>query len=221
MADQVLNFNEPGEGNRGALLIRRISWAAIFSGVLVALAVEVLFVCFGLFIGFRMHPGMGARLWSVLWYFIGAFFSLMAGGWVAGYLGGNPRTGKAHGIVTWSLATVASFAVLSMFSWGLLTQGLGMVKTAAVVGAQAAQAAPMANREMTPGEAARAQAEASQAFSQTLNQAQQLGPSMAQAAGYNISTAALMLLIGLIIGACGALIGGARGAHGVISTRAV
>jgi hypothetical protein len=195
-------------------VLKQISWAAVFSGVLVALAVAVVFLCFGLFVGFRMHPGGGMRAWSVIWYFIGCFFSLLIGGWVASHLAGNPRTGKSHGIVTWGLTTVTAFAFLSLCSWGVLTQSLGVVKTAAVAGAEAA---PLANRLVPPNEAERAQTEAGQA----LNQAQQQAPSIAQGIGYNISSVALLLWIGLLIAACGAVIGGAKGAPRLIPPRTV
>ncbi len=214
MADQVLNYNPPDEGGRGTIVLKQISWAAVFSGLFVALAVAVLFLCFGMFVGFRMHPGGGMRAWTVIWYFIGSFVSLYIGAWVASHLAGNPRTGRSHGIVTWGLATVAAFGFLSLVSWGVLTQSLGVVKTAAVAGAEAA---PLANRMVPPNEAERAQSEAGQA----LSQAQQQAPSIAQGIGYNISAVALMLFIGLLIAACGALVGGAKGAPRLIPPRTV
>ena len=36
---------------------KRISWAAVFGGTLIALATELLFAAFGLFIGFTMSGG--------------------------------------------------------------------------------------------------------------------------------------------------------------------
>lgn len=203
MADEVIGYNGPADGGRGFLVVKQISWAAVFAGVLVALAVEVLFLSFGMFIGFRMTPG-GAGLWSTIWYFVGAFFSLMAGGWVAGRLGGNPAHGKAHGIVTWGLATVATFLFLTTLSWGVVSQTVGLVKTAAVA---TASAAPTANR-MAPNEADRMQDEAAA----TINQAQRNAPYVAQSIGKDISNAALKLWIGFMIAACGALVGGAIGA---------
>lgn len=204
MADQVINYNAPPAGNRGFLVMKQISWAAVFAGVLVALAVEVLFLSFGMFIGFRMTPG-GASVWSTIWYFIGAFFSLMAGGWVAGRLGGNPEHGKVHGIVTWGLATVTTFVFLTTLSWGVVSQSVGLVRTAALA---TAQAAPTANRMVTPNEADRLQEEANTA----INQAQQQAPFYAQWLGHDISNVALKLWIGFMIAACGALVGGAMGA---------
>ena len=201
MSDQVINYNDPAE-NRGMLVMRQISWAAVFAGVLVALAVEVLFLSFGLFIGFRIGPG-GAGVWGTIWYFIGAFFSLMAGGWVAGRLSGNPAHGKVHGIVTWGLATVTTFAFLTALSWGVVTQSMGLVKTAALASASV----PTANRMVpntAPNEADRVQEESNSTPTQAQQQSQRLGT--------DLSNAALRLWIGCLIAACGAILGGAKGA---------
>jgi hypothetical protein len=203
MADQVINYNTAAPGNRGFLVMKQISWAAVFAGVLVALGVEVLFLSFGMFIGFRMTPG-GASVWSAIWFFIGCFFSLMAGGWVAGRLGANPVHGKVHGIVTWGLTTVTTFAFLTSLSWGVVTQSLGLVRTAALA---TASAAPTANR-IAPNEADRLQDDAQAA----INRAQQNAPYMAEHVGHDVSNVALLLWIGFMVGACGSLVGGAIGA---------
>jgi len=204
MADQVINYNTPAPGNRGFLVIKQISWAAVFAGVLVALAVEVLFVSFGLFIGFRLSPGPAA-VWSTIWYFVGAFFSLMAGGWVAGRLGGNPEHGKVHGIVTWGLATVTTFVFLTTLSWGVISQSLGVVRATAM----AAATAPATANRMVPGEEQRMLREEAAG---ALTQAQQQAPYIAQRIAHNISNAALGMWVGFMIAACGAIVGGAMGA---------
>lgn len=92
---------------------RRISWAAVFSGTLVALAIELLFAAFGLFIGFTMSGGGGGGIsaWSEAWYFVTAFVALFVGGWVAARSAGNPYGGgRTHAAVTWGLTTMSTFA---------------------------------------------------------------------------------------------------------------
>ena len=214
MADQVFNYNIPAEGNRGFLVMKQISWAAVFAGVLVALGVGVLFLSFGIFIGFRIGPGTGAGIWSAIWYFLGWFFSLLAGGWVAGRLGAKPLQGKLHGIVTWGLTTVTTFAFLLMLSWGVVNQSLGLVKTAALA---TAAAAPAAADRIAPNQANRMQEEANSA----LGRAQQQAPFVARTLGHDISNLALLLWIGFLIGACGSLLGGARGASRSVTPHAV
>jgi hypothetical protein len=204
MADQVINYNVPADGGRGFLAMRQISWAAVFAGVLVALGVEFLFLTFGLFIGFRIGPG-GAGVWSATWYFVSCFFSLLAGGWVAGRLAANPANGRLHGIVTWGLTTVTTSMFLTALSWGIVNQSLGLVKTAALA---TASAAPTAANRIAPNEANRMQEEANAA----LSRAQQQAPFVAQSLGHDISNLALLLWIGSMIAACGSLVGGAIGA---------
>jgi hypothetical protein len=90
---------------------KRISWPAVFSGTLVALATELLFACFGLFIGFTMSGGGGISAWSEAWYFVTAFVALFAGAWVAARLAENTYgSGPMHGAVTWGLTTTSTVA---------------------------------------------------------------------------------------------------------------
>jgi hypothetical protein len=203
MADEVIHYNVPAQGTRpDLLLMKQISWAAIFAGVLVALAVEVLFLSFGFFVGFRLSPH-GASLWSAIWYWAGCFCSLLAGGWVAARLAGNPQHGRVHGIVTWGLATVLTFIFLTFMSWGVVSQTLGIVRTAALTTAAEVAAA---NR-LAPNDADRLMNQADAAATQ----AQRRSPYLAQAVERDISNAALVLWIGFVIAACGAIVGGVVG----------
>ncbi len=209
MGDQVITNRTPGEVYPPAagdvVLIKRISWPAIFSGVLVALATELLFLAFGLFIGFKLSSPGGINAWSTIWYFITCFFSLLFGGWVASRLSGNMQHGALHGIVVWGLATVATFAFGLWLSWGVVTQGLGLVKTAAVT---TAAVAPSTMHNVTPNEADRMATEANRAA----NQAEQQAPSLAATAAHDVSTVSLRIWIGILIAICGAMLGGAIGA---------
>jgi hypothetical protein len=93
------------------VLARRVSWAAVFGGTLVALATELLFAAFGLFIGFTMSGGGGISAWSQAWYFVTAFVALFLGAWVAARMAENTyASGRMHGAVTWGLTTISTFA---------------------------------------------------------------------------------------------------------------
>ncbi|HUB34559.1 MAG TPA: hypothetical protein VMA31_16090 [Bryobacteraceae bacterium] len=221
MADQVIDVNPPSVGRR-EVFIKSISWAAVFSGALVALAVEVLFLTFGSFIGFRMSPGTEANAWSVAWTFFGAFISFFIGGWVAGSLGGNPATGRAHGLVTWGLATVATFVFVAIVSWGLLSQTVGVVKTAALAASNiaTANAAPTSGA-IAPGNRARAGSAnrvLEQQANQAINQAQEAWPYQARVLANKVSNFSLFIWIAFMIAVLGALVGGAAGAPKVIPT---
>lgn len=103
----ILEVNEPP--------YRRVSWGAIFAGVVVAVAIQIMLGLLGLGIGLtQIDPaseenplsglGSGAAIWSILTILIALFI----GGWIAGRLAGVPRktTGTLHGLVVWGLATI-------------------------------------------------------------------------------------------------------------------
>jgi hypothetical protein len=96
----------------------RVWWGAIFSGALVALAMELVFLTFGLFIGFQMSGG-GAHAWSEVWYFVTLFCSLFIGSWVTARLLGNPGRGNGmlHGFVVWALTMFTTAAIAAMLMW--------------------------------------------------------------------------------------------------------
>jgi hypothetical protein len=206
MSDQVITHDIPVSERRwtGSLPIKPISWAAIFAGVLVALGVGMLFLTFGLFIGFRLSPA-NASMWTSIWYWICCFFSLLAGGYVAGRLSGNREAGRTHGLVTWGVTTAATSAFLAFLTWGLLSQAAGFAKTAALA---TATAAPSAER-MSRSQADRLQEQLNTA----MGQAQMQAPQVAKEVAHNISNASLMLWIGFIISVLGATAGGAMGAR--------
>ncbi len=217
MADQVIDLNPPSGGRR-EVLIKRISWAAIFSGVLVALGVEVLFLTFGSFIGFRMSPGTEAGVWSIVWTFFGAFISFFVGGWVAGYLGGNPATGRAHGLVTWALATVTTFMFVAVVSWGVMSQTMGVVRTAALAASNVASgaAAPANGTAGAMAHHNEANRMMEEQANQAVNEAQAAWPSTARALADKVSNFSLFIWIAFMIAVAGAVLGGAKGAPKLI-----
>jgi hypothetical protein len=79
-------------------LILRISWAAIFAGLIVALGVELLLSLLGIGIGASMiHAVNGTSasassigIGSGIWFLVSTLIALFSGGWVAGRLAGMP-----------------------------------------------------------------------------------------------------------------------------------
>ncbi len=129
------------------VLWKRVSWPAIFGGTLVALATELLFVTFGVFIGFLIANPGGIETWSEIWYLTTCFISLLIGGWVAGRTAavGSPRV---HGAVTWGLTTLATFLIALWMFWGVVSASLTAVRTTvAATNNAAASAAPVAAAE--------------------------------------------------------------------------
>lgn len=108
---------------------RRISWAAIFGGVILAVTVEFLFSLLGAGVGLATIDtntgnspeastfGIGAGLWWIITDCI----ALAAGGYVAAWLAGIEVRfdGVLHGLVTWGIATLVTL-------W-LLTSAIGSI----------------------------------------------------------------------------------------------
>lgn len=126
--------------------LRRISWAAIFAGLIITLVAQVVLSVLGLSIGASainpltdQNPGETVGIGAAIWLVISSIISLFLGGWVAGRMAGFPREGGLHGLVTWGAATLMTILLLSSAVGGLLS-GAGKL---------AGQAMPMANQAMS------------------------------------------------------------------------
>ena len=103
--------------------IRRISWAAIIAGLVVALAIELVLSLLGVGIGastIHVVNGTSASAGSIgigsgIWFLLSTLIALFGGGWVAGRLAGMPRPidGTLHGVIAWSLTSLVT--VVSTF----------------------------------------------------------------------------------------------------------
>ncbi len=101
---------------------RRISWGAIFGGVIVVLAVQLLLSMLGIGIGLSLieptqgnspeagNFGIGAGVWWGVSYLI----SLFIGGYVAARLAGRLVSwdGALHGILIWAFTLLVTFYLL-------------------------------------------------------------------------------------------------------------
>jgi len=178
----------------------RLSWSAVWAGVMIALGMEILFTVFGLSIGFGMYdfraanPWSGISVWSTIWYFVTIGWSMFFGAWCAARLSGDPirESGMLHGITVWGLATVATIIVVALGAWSVMREGIDVLTTAALAGAR-----------VVPG--------ATQQAGAALNQMQANAGPMAQATAHSISRLALGIWIGVLIGFIAALFGGIAG----------
>jgi hypothetical protein len=152
------------------------SWPAIFAGAIVAVAVSFILVALGTGLGFAIispWPGHGASATAftvnaAIWLIVSQWVSAAIGGYIAGrlrtkWVGTHTHEvffrDTAHGLVTWSVATVlVAFALgssaTSMVGGGL--RALGGAASAGLQGAAAGGAAAgtqgaMANNASTPG----------------------------------------------------------------------
>lgn len=178
-------------------LWKRISWPAVFGGTFVALATELLFAAFGLFIGFTLSSRGGIDTWAKIWYFVTAFVALLIGGWVAARLSVNTTgSGRLHGAVTWGLTTMATFAFAVWLFWGMLSTSIAAIRTVAVTN----NTAPTAATEQLQNQAANA-----------INQANQQAPRIAGMLAGDASTLFLVIFGGILCGCVGSLVGGGLG----------
>ncbi|WP_461051157.1 hypothetical protein [Spirosoma arcticum] len=112
----------------GLALTKRISWSAVFAGVLVAIVTQMLLTLLGIGVGLssidavdEQNPAAGLGIGTAIWYIVSSLLSLFVGGWVAGRLASTPRLfdGVIHGVLTWCLVT--------LFTVYLLTTAVGRI----------------------------------------------------------------------------------------------
>ena len=142
--------------NDGTHTHRRISWAAIFGGVILIVAVQILLSLLGAGIGFGTVDvkagttpdanslGIGAGLWWI----VSSLIALAFGGYVAAWLAGieSRWDGMLHGLIAWGIATLLTLYLLTSAVGGILGGGfsaLGSVVSAAGSGLTSA-AKPLA-----------------------------------------------------------------------------
>ena len=149
MEPENVYTNRPTAGGLAAL--KRISWSAVFAGVLVAIVTQMLLTLLGLGIGLgtidplqERNPTAGLGIGSAIWYIISSLLSLFVGGWIAGRLASAPRLfdGIIHGVLTWCLVTLLTIYFLTT-TIGSIIGGAGklvggLVSTAGTAVASAA-----------------------------------------------------------------------------------
>lgn len=130
----------------------RIVWSAVFAGVVVAVAVQVLLGILGTGIGAStIDPldrgngspsasafGMGAGIW----WAVSSLVALFIAGWIAGRLSWVTRTFDAviHGLVAWALATIVAVYLLASTAGSVFSGAASVLGTAATVSAAGAAA---------------------------------------------------------------------------------
>ena len=129
-----------------AAAIKRVSWAAVFAGVILAMGLQLLLSLLGAGIGMstvdpiqRETPTANTLgLSAGIWWAISSLIALYVGGWVAGHLAGIPRRvdGVLHGLMTWGLSTLLIFYLLGTAIGSIIG---GVFNVAAGVASTAAQ----------------------------------------------------------------------------------
>lgn len=99
----------------------RLSWGAVFAGLVIAVVVQIILSMVGLAIGFgaiEFGPGgtlqtvgIGAGIWAVLTGLISLFVGGLAAGHFAGIL--TRMDGVLHGVLVWGLSVIVALWALS------------------------------------------------------------------------------------------------------------
>ena len=132
---------------------RRVSWGAILTGVVVALAAQVLLAMLGAGIGLAsLEPtqvgdnpaASGMGIGAAVWWALSGILAAGAGGWVAARLAGVPsrQIGLLHGLAVWAVATLVVLYLLSSTATALVGGAFNVVgRTLSGVGGAAGSAA--------------------------------------------------------------------------------
>jgi hypothetical protein len=130
-------------------VLRGFSWSSILAGVTAAIAVQLLLNLLGIGVGAAtinpqqgQQAGQGLAVGAAIWFVISIIISLFVGGWIAGRLAGvpNKKDGALHGFVTWALASLVLFYLLSTAVGGLLGGAASVLGQTASLAARGVQA---------------------------------------------------------------------------------
>ena len=142
--------------------IRRISWGAVFAGLIVSVMVSLILATLGMSIGLgavnpmeESNPFSGLGMGAALWWVVSSLIALFCGGWVAARMSGIPKRfdGALHGVLAWGLVTLLTFYFLGT-TIGRLVGGVssmvgqGMAAVGKGVSGIAPQAAETVKQEL-------------------------------------------------------------------------
>lgn len=164
------------------ILLHRVSWGAIFAGVVVGLVVQVLLTMLGIGIGIAtLDPGTtnnpAASTFSIasgIWYAVSGILAAFAGGYVAARMSGKTEatTGALHGLTTWAFTTLLVLYMLTTAAGGLIGGTLSaMANAMGGIGQTVAQAAAPALADSDPLDAIERQVRATGNDPEALNAA--------------------------------------------------
>lgn len=132
---------EPPATLSGAHVHRRISWAALFGGVIMVIVVQLLLTTLGAGIGLSAidvgNPdspsasnfGIGAGVWWV----VSTIVALFIGGYVSAWMAGVETRfdGILHGAIAWGISTLVTLWLISSAVGGIIGGGYYALKGAA------------------------------------------------------------------------------------------
>lgn len=154
---------------------RRVSWGAIFAGLVVGMVTQIVLSLLGIAVGAtafnanEANPAAGYGTGAAIWLGISMLISAFVGACVAGRLSGGPRStdGMLHGVITWSSATLLSVYLLTTTVGTLLGGAANVLGRVVSSGAQSASANGGSTMDSLKQQIARLFPKAEQALSPT------------------------------------------------------
>lgn len=149
------------EGEAKASLMNKVSWGAIFAGIVVAIVVQVLLTMLGIGIGVAtIDPATGdspmASTFSIaagVWYVVSGIVASFAGGYIAARMSGKTvaTTGALHGLTTWAATTLLVIYLLTTAAGGIIGGAFsGIASAVGGLGQTVAQTAAPALSQLNP-----------------------------------------------------------------------
>jgi hypothetical protein len=129
---------------------KRIAWGAVFAGMVVVLVTQLVLTLLGVAFGAgsidpieEANPVEGLGMGAGIWLLLTALVSLFAGGWVSGRLATSTNNvdSMLHGVVTWGLASLVSFFLVTTAVGGVLSGAAGLLGKVAGIAGQGIKAA--------------------------------------------------------------------------------
>jgi hypothetical protein len=120
---------------------RRISWAAVFGGVILVVAIQLLLSLLGAGVGLGTvntnagsTPGSNTLgIAAGLWWIVSSCVAVGVGGFAAAWLAGVEIRfdGVLHGLITWGVATLLTFWLLTSAIGGIIGGGFSALGSVA------------------------------------------------------------------------------------------
>src|SRR3954469_22305097 len=140
------HYDVPLSSPAGVPIFKRVSWGAVFAGVVITLAIQILLGLLGVAIGAstidplrEQNPTKGIGIGAGIWVVLSSLIAIFIGSWVGGRLSGSTRTdGRLHGLLTWSVATLLTVYLLTTAVGSMLGGAANLLGKAGGATAQAA-----------------------------------------------------------------------------------
>ncbi|MGI4728784.1 MAG: hypothetical protein ACRYFL_04580 [Janthinobacterium lividum] len=205
--------------SRSSGFSQRISWAAVFAGLIIAVFVQLALTLLGLAIGLSTvdatnhnTPGNGLAIGSGVWYVVSLLISLFIGGWVAGRLAKDKHTSESviHGLLVCGLMFILTFYLLTS-ALGNLIGGAGSLAGKAISTAAPSINEAAQNHFGNGNQLATDSAKVAGTVNQNKDEAEQKARQVADDAASATSKGALYTFFGILLGAIASAFGAKKG----------